>query len=164
MANVGFFGGSSLFELGPPADVELFFGAVNLLAIPAHPSPNWSILTDRLFRRYLHLNELDAAQQLMDDTKEIFDSMPSLRIDWSNITSPKAVTRLDPHRQSLGQVFSKYFEAFAYCRESAEVFFKTWNEYQPLRIVISDMPAFMVEKSRSIKEYDVLEGVPFWRR
>ncbi len=164
MRNVGFFAGPSLFELGPVADVQIFFDCVAAFAVPQHPELDWTLLTDRFYRRYLRLEELRPAQVLMDHAKAAFERTPSQAVDWQNISKPSAVTRLNPSGPSLVDVFKKYFEAFSHCRESAEIFLETFRQYQPLKIVVSDMPAFLKDKSRLPQDYDSLDGAPFWKR
>jgi hypothetical protein len=164
MKNVGFFGGSSLFELGPVADVQLFFDCISSFVIPKYPLLDWTLLTDRLYRRYLALVELEPAQLLMDHVQETFNVTASDNVNWGNITDSLSVTRLNYQNPLLVDIFSKYFEAFSHCRESAEIFLSTFNQYQPLKIVVSDMPSFYKDKNRPVQDYDTLEGDPFWKR
>ena len=164
MKNVGFHGGSSICELGPSADVVLFFDCLNAYAAKPHPEKNWSLLTDRLYRRYLKQDELDEASALMKNAKDIFGSVPSASVDWKEISAAPGLSRLNPDQKNLADVFSKYFENFDYCVESSKVFFKSWNIYQPVRTVISDLPDFMTDKKRPLDQYEVLEGKPFWLR
>lgn len=162
MKNVGFYGGSSLRELGPSADVALFFECLDTYV--AKGSGSWDLLKDRLYRRYLKEDELNEASALMRKVKEAFAELPSSSVDWGNLLNVPNQTRLDPHQSNLMQVFFSYFEAFDYCVESAIVFLKSWNIYQPVRLVVSDLPDFMNEKKRLLEQYDDLEGSPFWLR
>lgn len=164
MKNVGFHGGSSICELGPRADVALFFECLDAYVEKPHSEKNWSLLTDRLYRRYLKQDELDEASALMRSAKDIFGSVSSASVDWNGISAAPRVSRLNPDQGNLADVFSKYFEKFDYCVESAKVFFKSWNIYQPVRTVVSDMPDFMTDKKRPLDQYEVLEGKPFWLR
>jgi hypothetical protein len=85
MKNVGFQGGSSICELGPSADVALFFECLNAYAAKTNPEQNWSLLTDRLYRRYLKQDELDVASALMASAKDIFGSVSSASVDWQEM-------------------------------------------------------------------------------
>ncbi|MEP6637633.1 MAG: hypothetical protein ABJB97_12990 [Acidobacteriota bacterium] len=163
MRTIGFFGGPTISELGPVADVQLFFDCINSLVVPAAPDRNWSLLTDRLYRRYLRREELVPAQALMDEVQTRFSTIPSSTVNWSNITTSAAVSRLDPSKATLAEVFSAYFDRFARCRESAEIFFHTWQSYQPLKIVIVDLPDSVTDQDRLPEEYESLEGEPFWK-
>jgi hypothetical protein len=153
MKNVGFHGGSSIRELGPSADVELFFQCLETCALNCHTEHNWSLLTDRLYRRYLKKR-----------AREIFETMPSSSVNWQGLAAEPGKTRLNPDQPNLAVVFSKYFETFDYCADSAKVFFDSWKIYQPVRTVVSDLPDFMTDKKRSLDQYEALEGKPFWLR
>ena len=48
--------------------------------------------------------------------------------------------------------------------ESAKIFFASWGVYQAVRVVVTDVPDFMVDKKRPLADYDSLEGLPFWAR
>ena len=164
MKNVGFHGGSSICELGPSADVALFFECLDAYAAKPHSGENWSLLTDRLYRRYLKQDELDEASALMKNAQEIFASVPSASVNWEGMSAVPSRSRLNPDQPNLADVFSKYFENFDYCVESAKVFFKSWKIYQPVRTVVSDLPDFMTDKKRPLDQYEALEGKPFWLR
>jgi hypothetical protein len=164
MRTIAFFGGPTISELGPVADVQLFFHCIRSLVVPAAPDRNWSLLTDRLYRRYLRREELAPAQALMDEVQKRFGAIPSSTVDWGDITASAAVSRLDPSKATLAEVFSAYFERFARCRESAEIFFETWQRYQPLKIGIADLPDSVADQDRPLEEYESLQGKPFWKR
>ena len=164
MKNVGFHGGSSICELGPSADAVLFFACLDAYTARHHPKQDWSLLTDRLYRRYLKKDELDEASVLMMKAQKIFATVPSTLVDWQAMSAESWKTRLNPDQPNVADVFLKYFENFDYCVESAKVFFKSWNIYQPVRTVVADLPDFMTDKKRPLDQYEALEGKPFWLR
>lgn len=161
---IGFDGGSSLFELGSVSDMQSFFDFIKTFVVPVYPDLDWPLLTDRFYRRYLRLEDLAPAQQLMDRVKTVFGRTPSSAVDWSNMSSPNAVTRLDPFKPNLAEIYAKYFYAFAHCRESAEISHYGRGEYQPLKVVVTDMPRFFADQARPLREYETLEGEPLWKR
>ena len=163
MVNVGFDGGTSLFELGSISDMQFFFDCIKIFAVPRHPDCDWYILTDRFYRRYLRPEELVPAQRLMDKVQVVFERTPSSALDWSNMALPNAVTSLDPYRPNLAEIYEKYFKAFSHCRESAEIS-HVEHEYQPLRVVVTDLSRFFADKDRPFAEYENLEGEPLWKR
>ncbi|MGD7458487.1 hypothetical protein [Ralstonia pseudosolanacearum] len=77
MKYVGFDGGHSIYELGLDSDLVLFFDCLRAYGEQAHPEQGWSLLTDRLYRRYLRLEELDKALTLMEKAQQIFAQHPS---------------------------------------------------------------------------------------
>jgi hypothetical protein len=162
MRNVGFCGGSSIRELGPVSDVTLFFDCVTAFAVPS-TDENWLLVTDRLYRRYVRLDDLDETSRLMRKVREAFSDVSKAAVDWSGLdVLPSLSTRLDVTKATLDLVFSNYFEQFEYCASSAKLFYESWKIYQPVKVAISDMPAFMTEKKRPLEAYDHLDGLPYW--
>jgi len=164
MRNIGFCGGSSIRELGPISDVMLFFNCVGAYVVPG-TRKDWSLITDRLYRRYVRFEDLDETSGLMAEVKRAFSSVSSTEVDWSALDElPSSSSRLNAKQGTLDLVYAKYFEQFDYCVESAKVFNKSWKIYQPVKVAISDLPAFMTDKKRPTTEYDDLDGKPFWQQ
>lgn len=164
MRNIGFHGGHTIYELGSTSDMILFFECIKVYVVQNHPQQDWSLITDRLYKRYLHLEELNEASKLMNKIIEIFTALPNAAINWEDSKVTPENTMLNSKLPTLADIFSRYFEHFFSAIESAKSFVVAFEIYQPVRIVISDMPAFMLEKKRSLEEYDNLVGEPFWLR
>lgn len=167
---IGFCGGSSICEVGTASDVVLFFECLDYFVVKNNPERDWSLLTDRLYRRYLKLEELSSAAMLMNEVKEIFSKIPSSEVDWKpELIGNKSKTWLDPSHPKLADVFIKFFENFAYCVESAKLNYEAFKsypgyQYEPVKTVPTDLAGIATEKTRSLQEYDALEGKPFWLR
>ena len=171
MRRIGFSGGSSICELGPAPDVKLFFACLKAYAEQAHPEEDWSLLTDRLYRRYLRLEDLDKASALMEQARQIFAEKPAASsVEWdANMLANQEKSSLNSNQPTLAEVFGKYFEHFAYCVESARINYEAFKSdprysYEPVRTVISDLAGFARDKNKPLAEYDTLEGEPFWLR
>jgi hypothetical protein len=169
MRIIGVTGGGSLCELGTAMDVQLFFDCLDMYIAQKQPEQDWSVLSDRLYRRYLKLEELDKATSLMNEVKRVFAGLTNKAINWQGMAVGDAKTWLDPRKGTLDQIFGKYFESFALCIESAKLSYEGFKsypgyKYEGVRLVIADQPWFLVEKQRSLEEYDALEGAPFWGR
>ena len=164
MKVVGLAGGSSLCELGPAADVELFFECIHSFAVQRMSPPDISLLTDRLYKRYLREDEVEPASLLMKQLKTTFETISTAAVDLTGLSLPSAVTRLDASKANLAELFEKYFECFEHCTESAKQFSQTWKIWQPLRLVITDTREFIEDKKRPLTQYDDLAGRPFWLR
>lgn len=164
MRKIGFHGGHSIYELGPASDMVLFFACLRDYAEQDHPEQDWSLLTDRLYRRYLRQEELEPALALMVQAREIFAEKPaSTSVEWdATMRADPEKSWLDSDQPTLADVFSKYFESFAGACSSAKSFFNTFNIYQPVRVVISDLAGFARDKKKPLAEYDSLEGMPLW--
>jgi hypothetical protein len=166
MRTIGFDGGSSLYELGPASDVILFFQCLDVYAVKREMYDGWSLLTDRLYRRYVRMVDNERTSFLMDRVQSSFErEATDSAIDWNNFNSDQSW--LEPSRSTLADLFSRYFEGFSRCIESAKLNYETFKEYsgysyEPVRIVISDLTGFARDKNKSLGEYDALEGQPFW--
>jgi hypothetical protein len=171
MRKIGFNGGGLLCELGPAPDMALFFSCLERYAEQDHPEQDWSLLTDRLYRRYLRREELEPALALMTQAQETFAQRPAkTSIEWDEkmLANPEK-SWLDPDQSTLADVFGRYFQGFANCVESARLNYETFKSYpgysyEPVRTVISDLPGFARDKNKPLAEYDALEGEPFWLR
>ena len=169
MRKIGFFGGGLLHELGPASDVVLFFSCVSQYAERDYPEQDWSLLTDRLYRRYLRLDEVELASALMAQVREIFVHRPatsSVQWDGKMLSDPEK-SWLKQDQPTLADVFRKYFEGFVRCVESARLNYETFKSYpgysyESVRTVISDTSGFMRDKNKPLAEYDALEGKTFW--
>lgn len=167
MKNIGFSGGSSICELGPTSDVILFFDCLRRYVQQRNPSRDISLLTDRLYRHYLRLEELDLAEGAMKFSQAEFANVLSSVVDWETYTAKNPGTRLDYQQPTLAGVFSRYFDLFSHCVESAKLNYAAFKDYpgysyEPVKTVVSDMPDFMLESKRKLSDYDALKGEPFW--
>jgi len=166
MNKIGFDGGHSIYELGPAPDVVLFFDCVKIYAERDHSERNWSLLTDRLYRRYLRQEKLKPALMLMGQVQELFVQRPAKSsIEWdAKVLANSEKTGLNPEQPTLAEVFSNYSEHFASACGSAESFVDAFNIYQRAQVVISDLTDFAHDKVKPLAEYDALDGEPFWLR
>ncbi|MBP0943678.1 hypothetical protein V2K16_26650 [Pseudomonas alliivorans] len=163
MKRVGFQGGSSIFELGVASDMVCFFSA---LREKVELSECELLLLDRLYRRYLRFEELDEVSMLMRNSKNYLSRVPSSIVELKVLGWRPEKSNLNTACESFTEVFIKYFDGFEYCAESARSFYDDWGIYKPVRAIVCDMPDYMVEKLRSLDDYDNLgpSDAPFWLR
>ena len=137
MRNVGFKGGSSMFEIGTPAEMVEFF---NYLRGNLVSREDLEIL-DRLYRKYVGYDDLDKVSQLVSN----------LRNNSVFVFDEKYLTHLD---------------AIEHCIESAKIFYKSWGDYVPLKVGVTDVPYYIEDKLRPLEHYDALtnDDPPFWLR
>jgi hypothetical protein len=167
MRSVGFLGGHTVYELGSASDVEIFFNFLGKFVVKKFGYDDWELLTSRLYKRYLRLDELEHAAALMSQVRNEFSILEKTSLDWGEVMRvDRGKTCLDLNKDSLGGIFFKYFESFFLAKNSAMSFFEAFGIYQPVRLVVSDMPMLVVEKKRSLEEYDGLSNgdLPFWLR
>ncbi|HEV2678012.1 MAG TPA: hypothetical protein VGV37_26005 [Aliidongia sp.] len=164
MFNVGFYGGSEIRELGPASDMQVFFGCTRLAASYATPDEDYSLLTDRLYRRYLRLNELNPATDLVSKARKVLNTMPADRVDWPKLGWDPLSTRLNISSGSVGDVLVRYLDGARDLISNARGFEKRFHSYKPVITIVTDTPRFYIEKSRPLADYDALEGEPVWLR
>lgn len=164
MRKIALHGGHSIYELGPVSDVVLFFNCLFNCVVQIYPEQDWTLLTDRLYRRYLRLDELGKAVYLISRVRQIFSQVSSEKgVEWNpSMVGNAEKTWLDPGKSTLADVFGKYFESFENACGSAKSFSSAFDIYKPVRIVISDLAGFMRDSSRPLADYDGLDGDPFW--
>lgn len=165
MKIVGFDGGHTVYELGPISDVQLFFDCLQECLVPRNPDTDWTLLTDRLYRRYLRHAELEPASALMSRARTVLLSVPAGSMDWARRESGDlAVSWLDMGGESLGDVFSRYFQLFTKAKASALSFLSEFGIYQPVRVISSSLPLLAIEKDTPLDWYDELasNAKPFW--
>jgi len=123
------------------------------------------LLTDRLYRRYLRREELASAAELMNEVRNIFARLPSSSVAWEKQRLGSVTdSQLNLNLPTLADIFAKYFYGFKKACGSALSFMDCFKIFQPVKIVISDQPWFLLESQRPLEEYDFLEGSPFWSR
>jgi hypothetical protein len=164
MPTVGVHGGHSVYELGPPSDVNTFFRSVEKYVARTREDQDYHLLTDRLYRRYLRQDELGPAAILLGRVQQAFSQVRSDSVNWQQLGVDPAGTRLGLDQATLADAFAAYFDRFARAKRSAESFFDEFEIYQPVKILISDMPELLIDKQRLLQEYDALTGRPFWMR
>lgn len=169
MTTIAFDGGSSVCELGSSEDVVAFFTCLNRFVVTEESPSSYQLLTDRLYRRFLRSEDLNAATEDMVRVKEEFQRVLTADVDWGEMGVSPRSTRLDLEMPTLAGVFKRFFACFEHCVQSARTnqeAFSTYPGYrfEPVRIVVADQPWFLVEKQRSLEEYELLQGDPFWLR
>jgi hypothetical protein len=167
MRNIAFYGGNAICELGPVSDVVLFFDCVENFAVADRPDLDWSVLTDKLYRRYIDVDFLPVARARMSDVKAAFTHIQSSAVEWNEaMLGNPSKTILNPELGTLADVYARYFEFFDHCAESSSSFHETWGYQVPIRTIVSDMPAMIVATDRPLAEHDALSpnDKPFWLR
>jgi len=162
---IGVMGGDSIYELGPVKDVVLFFECLNYFIVNHHSEQDWSLLTDRFYRRYLRIEELEPAGELMRKVKEIFSGLANNEVDWGQgIQGDINKTWLDAQQPTLDLIFSKYFSNFENAVNSAIHNKEKYGEYFPVRLSISNGIIFVLEEKRPLSQYDelIVTDEPFW--
>jgi hypothetical protein len=133
------------------------------------PGRDWGLVTDRLYRRYVRQEDVALTKELLLEVKELFSKISSTELNSHLDVDARASGGLDLGAATLDGTFARYFDAAFECMHSAEVNFAKFGadavnpySYEPLLIIRSQMPAFMVDKQIPLSAYDELDGDPFW--
>ncbi|MGT2549027.1 hypothetical protein ACQCTT_00645 [Acinetobacter geminorum] len=140
-SEVGFWGGGSMYVSGVPNDVQKFFEALTKLSLKFPNDFEWPLVLNRLYKKYVRYEDINNTKEIMDFCK-------------AKLT--------EPSENEDTNVFLKYFRQFDSAVESAIYFYEYFNDYVPVRIAVVDLPWQMVEARRPLREYDQLEGEPYW--
>ena len=166
---IGFTGGARIVELGTDSDMRLFFDCILYYVPPKYPDQNWSLITDRLYRRYLKLEELDTAVALMKLVEKEFKQLDREAFDWSKILSGQVKSDLDRAKSTLFEIFVKYFEAFYECIECAIRNYEWFKsdpdyKYQPVMVAYTTIPDLITYKLIPLSVFDNLQPdeKPIW--
>ncbi|MFK6082196.1 hypothetical protein Q4334_04520 [Acinetobacter baumannii] len=143
MYMIGFCGGGLLHETGTISEVQSFFNTLYKLSEDFPNKVDWSLVLDRLYKRYVRFDDIDKTKEIMDFCKTL------LVKDGEN---------------EKNNPFMKYFRHFDSCVGDAKAVYTTFGEYIPIKIAVVDLPWQMLEERRPLEEYDQLEGEPFWSR
>lgn len=170
MYKVGFHGGGTLVEVGDVCAMEVFFEVVReSIATPS--DTELATIVDRLYRRYVRLEDVAHTRSAVALIRTAFASLPLSVLDGRLSQVERINGGILDEKNDLAFAFSKYFYAIEQCIDSAEVNLRHFKarpeisyEYEPVVIIRSEMPAFFIDKRIKLPAYDDLEGPPFWLR
>jgi hypothetical protein len=130
-----------MFDLG---DIDSMIRLSSIVLSVAVGAAHDDEIHGRIFRKYVRLEEIDAARSLM---RRSWQMLLSLRED------------------SAAREFNRYFEAFEECATSCLSFFQDWGRLRPVRIARVDIPAYLIDSKRPLELIDSLPDgdAPFWQ-
>ena len=159
---ISYYSSSVINVVGVRADVASFFEVINAFVVPRRQDVDLSIITDRLYRRYIRQDQADHAEQVMRLIEEEFSRIKPNELAWKQVHIDPKQSALDLTKGNLAETFSKYFSKLYESLASPAYDFAHGRKYKPLRIARSDMPYFYADKERPLEAYEQLEGTPFW--
>lgn len=168
MYKVGINGGGLLVETGDASAMAVFFDLVTEHASLLDATV-LTLVCDRLYRRYVRREDAEATLEALRLIKGMFSSIPASTLEKRFSGAQGESSGILFNEENLLGAFSKYFSAIERCIESAEFMFRYFEKhekieysYEPVVIIRSEMPGFMVDDQISAQAYDELEGAPFW--
>ncbi|WP_080931574.1 hypothetical protein XACN24_11180 [Xanthomonas albilineans] len=166
MINVAIISAMTVSVLGPSTDVLTFFNSVVYLLEGGDRGSKFPGVTDRLYCRSIDLNEISEVRGELSNLNLIFSGISVEDVDLSNFGFVESGTWLLLSGSTLSDVFSKLFIKFHEALECAEIFYKEFKDYSPVRIGFSDAPFYISDINRPSADYDALslDDLPFWLR
>lgn len=166
MHKVGFNGGGLLVEMGSASVMSAFFDILRRHAV-GHDEQ--SLICDRLYRRYVRAEDAEATMQGLVSIRTRLARIEVTAIDEDLSGEAMLASKVVAGACTVDHAFSQYFDAIARCIESADSAYRRFGsqpkfeyEYEPLRVVRSEIPAFVMDKRVPLLKYDELVGDPFW--
>jgi hypothetical protein len=161
----GYVGGSLICVIGYRSDMIFFFECINYEVVRKYPNENFDIILDRLYKRYLKLEELDEAAAKMKIIEEVFKTVDSKLYDWTNIQKDGAKTDLNFRQDTLFDIFRGYFKGFYKCVSSAKYFFNAGESYTPVKVSPTGIAEQHYYSNIPLSELDKLgkDDKPFWQ-
>lgn len=160
----GFSGGNSFYEVGPACDMILFYRCIDEYVVKKDKKNDYSIIIDRLYKRYLRRDEIVNALNCMKKIEGFFVAIPSKKVNWKKIGLDTNNSSLDIEKKNLADVFYNYFRVFMKAADSYLCFYREYNTGSEVRTTYTDVIWFMAMDIKPLEEYDSLEGYPFWMR
>ena len=160
---VGFHGGNSIWELGSTRDISVFLACLDRLTRSSLSKAGRFVLLDRLFKRYLRLEDLDEAVSAATIAREQFRLVAAEDTRLAELGLDKDDTALQLDEANLANTFERYFDAIFDCIESYKLGKQIAGYfYNPVKVSRTDLPGFVEYKARDTKLYDELTGLPYW--
>ena len=160
---MGFHGGNSIWELGSPQDMVVFFACLDYQTRSTLAEAGRFVLLDRLFKRYLRLEDLDEAVSAMKIAKEQFRLVTVEDSHLIELGLDKDNTALRLEETNLAKMFAKYFDALPDCVRSYRSGKRMFGYYyNPVKVSRVDLPGFTEENARPTEAYDELVAPPYW--
>ncbi|MDR1461156.1 MAG: hypothetical protein LBI78_05875 [Campylobacteraceae bacterium] len=153
--------------LGFPSDMMLFFDCIKFYVEDEYKDEDWSVITDRFYKKYLREEDIEIAYEKMKKIEEVFKQLSVDAIDWSFSENPNRKTTLSPNNlNSLYEVFEEYFNSFEtivghILYGKTEIDYKYYN---PMMVIIGTFPYNYYYEQMPLSEFDSLskEGKPEW--
>jgi hypothetical protein len=163
---IAFVGGDRINILGSATDVLCFFYLIKKFTAPFLNQKEQLIILDRLFKRYLTIEETPVAVNVMKFIQEKFDEIPFSDINWQEFGVDKQPKLFHETTGSLREATNNCFARFYECASSVLYIHNIQNGvfFRPVKLSRSDFGSLYEADKRPLAEYDALDkdALPFW--
>lgn len=159
-----FTGGDLILQIGSLNDLLCFFNIIEKYAAPSLDDTDRQLVLDRLYKRYLRIDETPVAVEAMRRVQNALLHVPTSSVNWDNHHIKSGQTTFDLQEGTVAGAVSHFFKAFPRCAESTMYCNNqaTHRFFRPVKICRSDFGSLDREDRRPLEEYDALDGPPFW--
>jgi len=167
----GIDGGGSMYRLGSREHVRSFFIAIDkyVLKEKLYRKIDWSLITDRLYKRTISHDMLDDTIAKMALLIHAMQYTQLSAVNWNVLGIPepdKMPIPLRPTGPSLRDLYLPFEFALTGCALSMKFDELRGEPGRPLRISCCDAQVFCYEDQRPLDHYERLgpKDLPFWLR
>ena len=157
-------GGGNVKQLGLTSEVVAFFIHVRRFASTSLGPEQQNLLLDRLYRRYLRIEEVESSLAALTIVQRCFEGIRSGDVDWKALGVDLSKPRFQSPDTSLAFVWSDLIRRVTECGDASIYFCHSAKSrfLDPVRLSRSDFASLDREKKRPLGEYDALDGPRFW--
>lgn len=163
----GYVGANTLYHLGSRAYVKSFFLAIEQYVFreKLYRKLDWSLITDRLYRRNIPNDMLDVAIGTMARMLELLSETLLSVVDWNllELSGLHEGPSVGPDC-NLRDFYIAFEIGLVRCASAQKFGSLRGTEYRPLQIGNLSSQRFIAEKSRPVEQYEANTGAPFWLR
>lgn len=169
MVEYGYIGGSNLIALGSREYVQSFFKAIDkyVFSEELYRRLDWSLITDRLYKRTISDDMLDVAIGTMARMLYLmeFTSLSSVKWKALGLNGPEDGPEVGANA-NLSDFYRPFGTGLIQCATS-EIFYTLDEPPLPaFRIGLTTVPRYIIDRARPAEEYEALgpKDLPFWLR
>ena len=166
MNRIGLLGAATIYGLGSPDDVELFFSTVSETLEQGLWGANYPVVMLKLYKKALNFDEIKTAKLEMDEIQSRLSRLPVNNAFYSMFGVDKDKTSWNVHANDLASFFSRFFTGFNIAYEMTVKFHDELGEFVPMLLGRAEIPYAISDSKRPIEEFDRLtdDDLPFWKR
>jgi hypothetical protein len=168
MKEFGVMGGSMLMQLPSRAYMRSFFLAFEKypLSEELYRKPDWSLIMDRLYRRIVPDEQVDAALGMMMRMLGLLDETRLSDVEWAAIglNGPEDGPEGLDSDSTLRDYYTPMAKAIERCATSIVFNVAYGHQTTSLRLACLDIGPHFAFKEWPVEEYEKLTGDPLWLR
>ncbi|MBI3198871.1 MAG: hypothetical protein HYZ40_15475 [Rhodospirillales bacterium] len=161
MSNVAAFGGSLIKQIGTRSEIAAFFELIN-----RHKEKSivgdLALVTDRLYRRTVAREDLDALAGQLDECRRIFRAVPVVPGSWDEFNLGEKSVGLDRRASNLAAAFHSVFSALDRVLEGAQYDKRHLGYDRPIRLQAFEGPKSYEHQYMKSEEFEKPDIRPIW--